>query len=295
MTETLYLDLFFLVNLAADLHLLILTGLVLKKPLGKCKGRLLLGAASGAGTGCVLIFLPGLPLPVWVLLELFLPALLMTWIAFGSCSLEESARRFLVLWMAAVLTGGMFAALETVGTASGVMGSRGVWGMASGASEHLPGGLTGIWGLTPWTFRRFGLLLGATGGILWAGISFLKQGVAFRNSLYEVTLYYQGKQKTVRALRDTGNQLYEPYGYQPVHILEWSACREFGEPVSEVIYVPFCSVGNEHGILAAVRMERMEVRQQGKNICVLERPWVAISKTPLSPRHRYEMLLHGEL
>ena len=50
MTETLYLDLLFLVNLFADLSLLLLTGLVLQIPLKKRKGRLLLGAAVGAGT-----------------------------------------------------------------------------------------------------------------------------------------------------------------------------------------------------------------------------------------------------
>ena len=105
---------------------------------------------------------------------------------------------------------------------------------------------------------------------------------------------YQGKQKTVLALLDTGNQLYEPYGHQPVHILEKNAWPEFPEPVFKVIYIPFCSVGNEHGILPAVRMERMEVRQRGEKIRVLEHPWVAISETPLSVRHQYEMLLHGE-
>ena len=291
MTETLYLDLFFLVNLAADLWLLLLTGLVLREPMGRRKGRLLLGAAAGAGTGCVLIFLPGLPLLVWVFLELFFPALLMTRTAFGSCSVGESARRMLVLWMTAVLTGGAFSALETAGNVSGAGGSSGARSMVSVGSEYP----AGIWRQTPWTFWRFGLMFGAAGGVLWAGMVYLRQGMAFRNSLYEVTLYYQGRKKEVRALLDTGNQLYEPYGHQPVHILERSACQEFAEPLSEVIYVPFCSVGNEHGILAAVRMERMEVRKQGREIRVLERPWVAVSETPLSPRHRYEMLLHGEL
>ena len=47
MTETLYLDLFFLVNLSADLYLLFLTGLVLREPVKKRKGRLILGAAAG--------------------------------------------------------------------------------------------------------------------------------------------------------------------------------------------------------------------------------------------------------
>ena len=64
---------------------------------------------------------------------------------------------------------------------------------------------------------------------------------------------------------------------------------------SEMCIRDSCSVGKEHGILAAVRMDRMEVWQQERLVRVLERPWVAISETPLSARHKYEMLLHGEL
>lgn len=286
MTETLYLDLLFLVNLSADLYLLVLTGLVLREPVRNRKGRLFLGSAVGAAAGCALIFFPKLPVFAWILLELLFPAVLMTQTAFGSCSFWEAVRRILVLWMAAFLTGGLFDLLESAGNGWGAQ-------MVNTSRPH-PDLAADVWRQTPWSFWRFGLVLCAAAGGLWGGIAFLRQGIAFRNSLYEVTLYYQGKQKTVRALRDTGNQLYEPYGHQPVHILEQSACREFGEPVSEVMYVPFCSVGKEYGMLAAVRMERMEVRQQGRQIRVLERPWVAISEMPLSPRHQYEMLLHGE-
>ena len=89
MTETLYLDLFFLVNLSADLYLLFLTGMILREPVWRRKGRLFLGAV-GAAVGCVLVFFPKLPLPVWILLELAIPALLMTQVAFGRCSLLET-------------------------------------------------------------------------------------------------------------------------------------------------------------------------------------------------------------
>ncbi len=130
MTETLYLDLFFLVNLSADLYLLFLTGMILREPVRRRKGRLFLGAAVGAAVGCVLVFFPKLPLPVWILLELAIPALLMTQVAFGRCSLLETLRRVTVLGLTAVLSGGVFAALEATKRA---------------------------WELTPWTFRSLDL------------------------------------------------------------------------------------------------------------------------------------------
>lgn len=98
MTETLYLDLLFLVNLFADLSLLLLTGLVLQIPLKKRKGRLLLGAAVGAAAGCALVFFPKLPLPVWILLELVVPAVLGA-DCFWTRSLLEMLRWVTVLWM----------------------------------------------------------------------------------------------------------------------------------------------------------------------------------------------------
>ena len=120
MTETLYLDLFFLVNLFADLYLLFLTGMILREPVRRRKGRLFLGATVGAAVGCVLVFFPKLPLPVWILLELAIPALLMTQVAFGRCSLLETLRRVTVLGLTAVLSGGVFAALWEMAEGAGV-------------------------------------------------------------------------------------------------------------------------------------------------------------------------------
>ena len=119
MTETLYLDLFFLVNLFADLYLLFLTGMILREPVRRRKGRLFLGAAVGAAVGCVLVFFPKLPLPVWILLELAIPALLMTQVAFGRCSLLETLRRVTVLGLTAVLSGLDFPGVWTCTQRSG--------------------------------------------------------------------------------------------------------------------------------------------------------------------------------
>ena len=264
MTEILYLDLLFLVNLFEDLYLLLLTGLLLQEPLKGNLGRTLFASAVGAGMGCALIFVPKLPLFSRSVLELALPAVCMTRIAFGPVGKAQSLRRILTLWMITVLTGGMLTVMEST------------------------------WSMTPWSIRTLVPFTGITGLLAAGGVLFLKREHQLRSNLYEVTLHYRGKHMQIRALRDTGNRLYEPYGHQPVHILERQVFLKYGEPVTEVIYIPFCSVGAEHGLLEAVHMDRMEVWQHGTEIRVLERPWVAVSETPLSPKKRYEMLLHGE-
>lgn len=275
MTVTLYLDLFFLVNLAADFGLLILVKQA-ALPGGCRKGRLLAGAVLGAGSACGVILLPAIPFLPRMVLWVFLPPVLMLRTAFGACGRAEFLRRLVLLWMAALLCGGLFLASglfwDDAGSERAGMTSR------AGhfpAARFVPAFLLGCMLLSA-VFRKF------------------RRSAALRSALYEVTLFYQGRKRQVQALLDTGNQLYEPYGHQPVHVLDAETGKDLcGEP-SGMIAVPFSSVGKEHGILMAVRMERMEVRQEGRLVCVLERPWVAFSQTPLSPRHEYEMLLHGE-
>lgn len=275
MTVTLYLDLFFLVNLAADFALLVLVKQA-ALPGGCRKGRLLAGAVLGAGSACGVILLPALSFLLRTVLWVFLPPVLMLRTAFGACGRAEFFRRLILLWMAALLCGGILLCsgvfLDDAGTERTGMASR---------AGHVP---------AAYVVPVF--LLGCV--FLSAAFRKFRRSAALRSALYEVTLSYQGRKKQVRALMDTGNQLYEPYGHQPVHVLDAETGKDFcGEP-SGMIVVPFSSVGKEHGILMAVRMERMEVWQEGRLVCILERPWVAFSQTPLSPRHEYEMLLHGE-
>ena len=148
MTETLYLDLLFLVNLFADLSLLLLTGLVLQIPLKKRKGRLLLGAAVGRRRGVPWCFFPNCR---------FLSGSFWNW-WFRRCSWRgllldaavfEMLRWVTVLWMTAALTGGVFVALET----------------------------------PPWTFQRFSLALGAAGECCGPEPWFLKWNDAPEQSL----------------------------------------------------------------------------------------------------------------
>lgn len=275
MTVTLYLDLFFLMNLAADFALLVLVKQAALP--GSCrKARLLAGAVLGAGLACGMILLPALSFLPRTVLWVFLPPVLMLRTAFGACGRAEFFRRLILLWMAALLCGGILLCsgifLDDAGTKCTGMASR---------AGHVPAAY-----VVP-VFLPGCVLLSAA-------FRKLRRSAALRSAFYEVTISCQGRKKQVRALMDTGNQLYEPYGNQPVHVLDAEVGKDLCGELSGMVVVPFSSVGRKHGILMAVRVDRMEVRQEGRLVCILERPWVAFSRTPLSPRHEYEMLLHGE-
>ena len=289
---TVYVDVLFAVNLGMDLVLLGLVKRLLG--LGTRRRRLLAGAAVGASLACgqaaagAKLAASRMWDPVsqgtgypgsWQIVVLtaafcLLSGILMLLAAFGRCGVRELLRRFLALGLCTAGAGGLCAAAVQTAGPGGVFSGGGPLG------GPLPVGTL--------------LCLGAAGWF--GGRACLRtfQARRMEAARYQVVLHYHGKEKQVEALWDTGNRLYEPYGHQPVHVLSREACKGFCESVSQVIYIPFRSVGAAWGLLPGVRMDEMEVLKDGRLIRRYERPWVAISREPLSPRRQYEMLLHGE-
>lgn len=264
MKATLYLDVFFLTNLGMNILLLWVTAKVLRIPVhGK---RLAAAAVLGAGGACVqavmrYVWLPevlgGLELLAgWVLL----PAAMLS-VAFRPRRLPEWGRQLVVLWIVSAAAGGIFE--------------------AAAFADHRS------------TLRFLccaaGVCLGGRAAVL-----FLQESMRIQKNLYEVTLYYHGKTGQLTALWDTGNQLYEPYGHRPVHVVTREAAVQLCETVDRVIYIPFSAVGTGYGVLPGIQLDAMDVRKEGVLVRHCEMPWIAVSREPLSVRHQYEMLLHGE-
>lgn len=272
MTVTLYLDIYFLVNSAVNYLLLSLVRKILR--LSAVPWRLALAAAGGALWACVLVFHPVSPVWAQALATWVLIGGLMIRIAFGKAELLELAKKTGVLWLVSAAAGGF---LEGVGT-------------SIPGTEYLAGGLLpGRWSavslLCGMTAIYYGISAGAH--IIWAQRQKQKD-------YYEVVLFYRGKSITVTALLDSGNQLYEPYGHQPVHVITYAALSQLCERVSQVIYIPFQAVGTKHGMLAGIQIDEMDIRQGGKRVEVIKKPWLAVSREPLSSNQKYEMLLHRE-
>lgn len=271
-TDTLYLDVYFLVNFAMDILLLGMVKRLLKLP-GE-RRRLVLAGGCGALWACALVCLPVFPGWLEAGITWVLGGGLMVFLAFGRMGFPEFGKTVCTLWLASAAAGGVLTAL----------------------GDHVRTGWYIAGGMIPARFSAISLLCWMAGiyfGIC-ACIAFVRERVRERDHLYEVTLSYRGKKKTVTAFYDTGNQLYEPYGHEPVHIITYDACRQLCEPVSQVIYIPFRAVGTASGMIPGIRVDEMEVAQGGKMVRRYERPWLAVSKEPLSASHRYEMLLHGD-
>lgn len=284
MTVTFYLDVFFLINFMMDYLLLLLVRQILHLPVPgksvtgkKLRSYLRISAAAAGGSlwACAAVLMPGMPGWLEWSLTWFLAGGIMIVVAFGRKTVREFLRCLTALWLISVAAGGIF----------------GLLGDMVPAAWYLAGtGMVRQWSFAGVTCVAAGIFFGER-----ACAEYLRGRIQMQEQLYQVTLHYRGKTKTVRALRDTGNQLYEPYGHQPVHVITHEACIGLCERVSQVIYIPFRSVGTGYGMLPGIQVDEMDVSREGKLVKSYEKPWLAISREPLSPGHQYEMLLHGEL
>lgn len=267
----LYLDLFFFLNLMMDLIVLLLCEQIgVWSGISTCgwnfkrAARIIAAAGFGAGFACVAVGTGGSPTRTEQLITVIFVSAGMVLTAFGYQGFACFLCRILSLLAAAMMTAG------AVMLVSG-----------GDVSDHMAAGtVIAVGGV----LVLFGMMIGRL----------VSHRVGDSRLFYEVTLKYRGKEKTVRALLDTGNRLREPYGSQPVHVMDARACRGFCEQISAVIYIPFSSVGQSRGLIPGIRMDEMEVRRQGQLIVRVLHPWVALSREPLSPRGEYEMLLNGE-
>ena len=225
--------------------------------------RVIAAAAFGALWSCVWLYLPyemwwGGSVATWVV-----AGSVMLVIAFGKCSMPVLGKELLIFWVLSAAAGGVFEWFS----------------QRSIGRFPLPALLCIVCGL------------GLAGRLL---VGMGRDWLCMRHCIYEVTLRYRGREKTLPALWDTGNQLYEPYSHQPVHVITYEACLGLCDQVPRVIYIPFHSVGAEYGMLPGIQIDEIEVAQDGKLIRRFEKPWLAVSRKSLSTGHQYEMLLHGE-
>lgn len=257
-TITVYLDVFFITNLAMDYLLLSLLKRILKpSTIAGRRGSLFLAALFGSAWACGGILGGWYASLFWRMATFFFAGSVMLWIAFGKQTRALWLRSLLWLFILSMVIGGFF----------------GLWGSEVPAMGFLIAG------------AYFG------GN---AVVTYLNARVLAKRQIYEVKLFYGEKEKVVLALLDTGNHLYEPYGNQPVHVISKEVCDGFCETVTQVIYIPFRAVGTENGMLPAIRIDAMDVRNDGTLVRHYDAPWLAISRTPLCADGTYEMLLHGD-
>lgn len=120
--------------------------------------------------------------------------------------------------------------------------------------------------------------------------------------LYNITLFCEGSEYSMKGLLDTGNSLVEPISRKPVSIMgkemfeqdhkKEGMRKEFQPQRFRVI--PYHSVGKESGILCGYEMDRLIIDTDERKV-IIEKPMIGISDVPVGSRETYQIILQPEL
>ena len=253
----LYMDEFFLENFCLDFLLLFLTGIAAKLPVRF--GRMAAGAALGSFGSCLLLWLfPQEGIFLWGA-----AAGLAVLMVKGSFQLpfrqkKRLAKSTAVFFGMAFLLGGMLPVLRLGLT--------------------LPVLLSGITGTA----------------LIYAALRLKEKWKYETENLCEVTLLWNGRQKKLFGLRDTGNRLVDPYFGRPVAVVEYQAVKELFNQKTKVLWIPYRTVGKQNGCLPGICLDCLFIDRDGEEKKI-DRPIVAVSRETLNARGRYQMILPSAL
>lgn len=270
-----YIDLLFLLNLAANYLLLLGAGRLAGAQLHRW--RIAAGAALGGGYAAIL-FLPG-----W------------GWLAAWPCRICAGVLMVLAAYGAGGRLGRVCVLFFAVSAAmaGGVLGLQ----LLGSTSLTLQGGV-----LYSHTDLRLLLVLFAA---CYAALClfFRRLGARGGRELAQVELKLLGRSFTLKTLLDSGHTLTEPATNRPVLVADWRAlapCLPAGlradDPVSGMALcraagvrgqlIPYRAVGVERGLLLALRSDgvRVDGREQGELL-------VALSPTPVDGGEGIQALL----
>lgn len=245
--ETIYIDSLFLTNLAADYLLLLLAGRVCAERL--VRRRIFLAALLGAAYSAAAV-LPGFGWAVNAVGKA-LTAVLMVLIAYGGA---KRPLRCLVVFLA------LSFALGGAVYAVSLMGGD---GLKNGHVAVVP-------------LRVLVLSFAVCYALL--ALVFRRIGVGVQRRTAEISVTFRGKTAGFRALRDTGNSLYDPVTNQPVMVASLDALaglfpdearEKLRRPAAEAFVsvaampeyagvfrlVPFSAIGTGAGLLMAFAPE----------------------------------------
>lgn len=250
----LYIDLFFLENLFLDFLLLLLTGIM-----GKLKWKWQdLGLVSffGSTGACLFVIIPIRHWEFWLAGQVGISVLMIKW---GFHLKKKRLWKTMILFYGiAFLLGGILEAMDAMLT--------------------LPVTLAGILG-TFWILGAFRLK---------------ERWKCQTQNIYQVTLVWNGVQKELKGLRDTGNQLRDPYFKRPVTVAEYDAVKELFNQKTKVLWIPYHSIGKPHGWMPGIQLDYLLMQtEEGQR--KIEHPIVAISKERVSVKGRYQLILPDAL
>ncbi len=278
MEQEIYIDLFFLENLVMDAAILTASAMFLRLPLAWKK--LVTGALTGSAGSCLLsLLLPGASLSAGAGASLPL-CLLMTGLCFPCSTFQGRMLRLLTVYGVSFLLRGILYWLALLGLP--------VLAMTCGGLAIL---LLGQWAV--------------------------KRLEHARDLCCSVRFRYMDQVLILKGYMDTGNTLTDPVTGNPAAVCGLPTLDPYLTDASRAIlrqspsgdpgdretlpeglpgfhYVPYHTVGTDHGVLPVIIVDRAVVRWQDTSYVLRKMP-LAISTHLVSNDNRYQLLLNPAL
>ena len=253
----LYIDVFFMVNFMMDAIILLITKKITASDSSYM--RLYLGAMAGAALTCLVLILP-IPFSWMKLLLFHIPvSFTMIQIGLGTGVGWEFLRKWICLYLASFLVGGVFGFLKQYVRIGSLFFAIAV------VSYYVVSGL----------------------------VSFLECLFVQKERQCQVILSKDGHMEKVQALIDTGNCLRDSVTKKPVHIIDAEIAGKLfsSDFLRKVRYIPYHSIGKREGLMPLVSLDGMWILKKKK--IWIEKPMVAISEEPISEEY-YKIILNPE-
>lgn len=133
---------------------------------------------------------------------------------------------------------------------------------------------------------RYVLALMATMYIIY---DFTKK-IKYKDNFCKAELYIDGNVYRLKGIIDTGNVLTDPFNGKAVHVVGDEKVKISEEKIFR--YIPYHSVGVEHGMIKTIIADKMVVYIDGEEIEILS-PSIAIYKGRISSKGEYDILINS--
>lgn len=294
-----YADVVFFINFIMDFLIFWIVSKLLKKKTD-CK-KIILGTIVAAGLYCMIMFVPVL-MKFYNFFAALAILMISAMIAFKPRNVGEMLKIVFLFHISAFAIGGAGIALFYYIDLSNVIGN-----MISFDINNFP----------------FKVLIAVTAGsyiIIKISIGWIKSLYSKNKQYYNISVSFENKEVTFKALLDTGNSLQDPLTSTPVIVAEFSAVKKFLPDTIKLIYyekkeenltevlknitdsdicnrirmIPFSSVGVKNGMLLGFVPDKVEVENEEKKIQI-KNVVLAIYNYQLSKEGNYQALINPDI
>lgn len=131
----------------------------------------------------------------------------------------------------------------------------------------------------------------ASCGLTYIGIRVWQRYSRMQKGIFLVEVFHNGQMVSIQGFYDSGNHLIDPYTGKGVHILSEAFMDKLNVDKTQMVLVPYQSLGNEGGVIEVFYAERMRIFKESEAIELCKVP-IGVTEEKLFDEKKYEMILN---